>query len=391
MAGVGRSVAWLTALLLASVAAAPASAQDAVANPGRTPFGGFVVNGTEVEGRFVAFAVDNARQSIGSYSVNGREVFRTVTSVATLLGLPLPEGEAGAAIDLGRPGFRIHDNPSGLFVMRGPAPLGDPAAPEEHLPPVGTQFRVELAEGVEASNESRRSLVLVWGEGGRGILRSDRDIRIEGRTLFLQGSATFLAHAPQVLLSDASNIDRAAWQEALAVGLVAAVVTVVDVGERLVVENLAVRDMSVEATRDADGDLVLRLNSTEVVPVVLALNVGRGLVPGDFTLRSFDPSNASIQFPVRRADTLEDVLDATDDGLLLEHRVVRSADGVHMLLSVPVLSPMVLEFAPAPASNSPLRETLDRPVVVAGIVGALLFVGLAVLTFFRRPSDRQMG
>lgn len=101
----------------------------------------------------------------------------------------------------------------------------------------------------------------------------------------------------------------------------------------------------------------------------------------DLDLRYYDiaydnGTRHQAQVLLVQADSLQDVMDPTDDGIQPEYWVVEDADGIHVLLSVPTWSTHALSIAS-------IGEVVLQPSVMAGILAGVVGTAAAGYAMFR--------
>lgn len=259
----------------------------------------------------------------------------------------------------------VTDNPTGLLRFSGPGDLALRFAGD-----------VEWHEQGDAWRAS--------GDGWEALLWAD-NLTLDGRDAVASGSLGFHLLPPQERPAADPSL-----RDAVAKRHVGAEVSLrpESPAQVLSYEDMAVNvSMPVErATADdpirVEVDAHLDTGRTIVLDIDPALLVGDELLLRyfDVTYEGGERQEAEVVFT--QADSLADVLDPNDDGIQPEYWVVRDADGVHVLVSVPAWS--VHAFTVSGVADVVLQPSV-LVGLAAGVVGSVL--AAAALLWPRRRQD----
>ncbi|MGB0652435.1 MAG: hypothetical protein ACPGQL_04475 [Thermoplasmatota archaeon] len=278
-------------------------------------------------------------------------------------------GDARTVLGLGEDTLTFHDTPTGLVGFRGPGSL-----------------LLTLPEGSELTTTS-------WGAK---YVVADRQV------VLLSDDLTHDVGSGQVLLRGESSIHqrsvppaepaqaRPAVEEAIDDQQVAAEVDLADGadagnGARV----YAYDDVQVEVSSLADH---LRVQVSAELPTgrAVVIQLPDGLRGQELLLRYFDvyenaAGDGTIETEVvfHEADSLEDALDASNDGGQPEYWVVEDENGLQLIVAFPHWS----VHAVTVASLGEALADVPPNVVIGAVVGAAVSVAAAaVLLRPRRPS-----
>lgn len=307
---------------------------------------------TLVDGHITQFTVDD-KLVLDALSIRGAG--------------PVEARHVGHALQLSGDGWavRIQDNPTGLITARGNATLVFDF-PTENITQQGRSWRVDYGHfgGLLAGAAQQRGDVLALAGEGRFHIRAethDADDR-----------------GDKIVHKDVRRDVRVHVDAAIENRRVLA-----DVKVRSDVEILQYEDVDVQVTRPdratRDDPLRVRVEADLDTGKTLVVDVDPKLIEnGSLEVRYFDlfDDGARTEIVFRQADSLTDVLDATDDGGQPEFWVVKDADGIQILVSVPHWSAHEITIAS-------IGEFLLEPSVLVGIVAGIGGVAVAALLMMR--------
>lgn len=369
---------------------------------GKGVLGRFNISDQHVEGRFIAFDIDFASEDVANFEVGGVAVFDAISASAPYDEFKLRRDDHGAELkfegDLVE--LKLHDNPAALIKLEAEHDHGehdgdhdedDDDGDAEHgeheadADGANATFTLDLASGVAADQTGDRTVVLSW-DNVTAVVHSNHDIALGNGTLEVTGETVFLVKEKRALLPRAANHHRDALDQALARGDIGAEITVLRAAnDTLVTETVATRDLLVTVEDEEDGVSIV-VDSAEHRGTVLVLAIDRDLLRDDLFVRFYDVSNNTTELPIRKASSLADVLDPTDDGLVAEYRLVKDEDGWQLIVSIPGFSAKRIQLQSTAAGLVPvLPLAAEHPALVVGALAAVAALGLAATAMFRRP------
>lgn len=321
-----------------------------------------LANGTFV-GTFVTFGWNASIPAVTDYTVGGCLVFSRIAIAGAADEAELEFSHHGRVVkvEAGEAKVQLHDNPGGVVNAR---------APEDG--------RVEftLAAGITGVlNGSRLALsgCANWTAtlGGHDLVFADGAASVDRQ-------ATFVAHDDNPALPPAAGEHRGAVERAKVRGHVGAEVTVVGHGDDDVDEVELDEALAVSTQHQGAGGLRVIVSGTGTEPRTVIVNVAPGLIVADHVVvRFFDEADGAFhEVALGEASSLEDALDPNDDDGP-EAWVQHGPGGTVVYVSIDSWSIHAFTvqgvLSEVPAS------------VVAGLLGAVLFVAAAGAGLFRRP------
>lgn len=310
-------------------------------------------------GTYVSFSWDAGNASVLDHTVGGCLVFDRIQlrdDSASEVQVEKRGRVVAIATDDAR--LKLHDNPGGVLNARS----------EDDASIVFT-----LDEAITAT--LNKSKVRLQGCGNWTATLHGDDLAMSGRTLTLEGHATFVAHDDDPTLPPVSREHRAELERAKEHRTIGGEVVVVGRDADDIAEVELDANVSLEAQHTSDGLRVV-VNGTGAARTIV-LNVGAGIVKGDrVVVRYYDEANGTFhEVGITKADSLADVLDPSgDEGP--EYWVVHDDSGTQVLVSVPRWS--VHAFTVQGVAE------LVQPSVLAGAFAAVLFVAVAGAALVRK-------
>jgi putative ubiquitin-RnfH superfamily antitoxin RatB of RatAB toxin-antitoxin module len=284
------------------------------------------------------------------------------------------------------------DNPTGLLVFEGPGKLTVRFADGVQIKP-----RAESKEGMQAYS--------ILADGWKGSLMT-RNAVVEGRTVVVV-NGTFSFHLlppepPGKMLAPPRQALEADIKSGIDKGAVGAEVSVrakqpSDTKAQDRVTVFAYDDVAVKvevperaATRDNPVWIEVGANLSEGRTIVLDVDASlfASTKKSDLLVRYFDVQyvggvREQVEVVFREASSLEDVLDATDDGLQPEYWIVADAQGLHVLVSVPTWSIHAISIAS-------IVEFVTQPSVLSGIIAGVAGSALAAVALMWPRRRKEM-
>lgn len=349
----------------------------------------------ERDGRWISFRVDAANTTLLDYRVAGSPVLESIHLETGSDNLTVQRTGSALRIGDGDSELVLHDNPTGLVRFKGD----------------DGSITVVLAAGSQVARSEDGLVARIQMPDGRVVhLRSENATWLDSRTVLMAGFGAILvpaAERPQEgPAQDAEQQDRGEKVKAA-------------IEERRIGAEITLRSPGglAAATEDGNGSVeVLAYDDVEVkvqmpagavatpeAPIrievsaelehgrTIVLNLNRSLLdsarPDSLLLRYFDlheQADGSVletEVVLRMASSLQDILEAGDDGGQPEFWVVQDANGLQALVSVPHWS--------AHAITIGSLAQLSSPNVLAGlaigVAASLLAAG--VMFWPRRPEE----
>lgn len=364
-------------------------------------FGSFAVSFDEeqqrifVTGKYVAFEGDPATQAIGPHTVEGQLVLDGLQASTYLENFEFGEGEGGTALHVEGEGLRmsLHDHPSGLIKVHtnGGASVQLDFADYLDVERHGNGFRLS-ADGVEgilrvSCGDSEESPQRSGAEAS--ACASEASLDETTNTVTFAGEGTFLlTSAPSPVLDKVANKHRKAVLDAVETGDVAAEVTLVAGEDALESEELeyGTVDVQVESTDLEARTASLLIESSEHEGKTIVVNLDKDGFGLDVALTFYElaEDGSESEAAIVRADSLTDVLDASDDETA-EYWVVVDEDGTQVLVSIPHFSAKRLEIQGS-AAAAPLN------IVMIGFLAAMGVIAVAFVIWYatsRTPGMKK--
>ncbi|MGB1585726.1 MAG: hypothetical protein ACPHID_01610 [Thermoplasmatota archaeon] len=225
----------------------------------------------------------------------------------------------------------------------------------------------ELTFSEETTFTARGDHVEASGPGFRAFLKGNLDIN--GTTV----TATELAF--HVIPGDARS-DRPEVAQAIEARRVAGEIRIRDTPEVLVYDDV---DITVD---ESDDGLRVVFDAELDAGRTFVVDVDPSRLRGpDLQLRYFDVHEAGeTEVVFSQASSLDDILDPDDDGGQPEYWVVRDADGLQVMVSVPHWSVHAITI-------QSIGAFVSQPSVLVGIAAGIGGVGVAALLLLRPRRD----
>lgn len=337
--------------------------------------------------RFVSFTPDGANDTLLDYTVRGVPVL----DEARYLGdagdrrVSLHGGDRVLEIRWGEDRVRVHDNPTGLMQFK--AEDDEDEAHEGNATPGGFLFDFVDAAVITRTDDGARIAI----DGRQAILVAPHAEWADNDTVLVAGFASL--HLPvRGGLGEARGEHDDAIEEAIAARRVAAQValgnagvTGVAPGQNGSVDVLAFDDVEVSASGSGSPDDPFRvlvdaeLDEGRTIAIEVAdVQPGQGL---DLAYYDVQDDGTRTQVVFTMADSLQDVLDPTDDEGQPEYWIVHDADGAQVLVSVPHWSIHEVTLA--------IGDFVTQPSVIAGAIAGVLGTAVAATAMLwpRRVKD----
>lgn len=338
-----KGASWLLLLLLAlSPVAAQEDCDECRRDQRPDHAGDRSMEADGFEGRWVAFERDGP--TLHNLRVDGVAVLETLTTRATFEEVD----RRGNRVELRGDDTRLilSDSRTGHIDYEGDEELELVFVPGTTLTPQGEAWRVQ-------------------GPGFQGLLTGD--LRVNGTA----------AHGDELAFHIQPRSERAPQpaqvEQAIESRRVAGEVRISDEADVLVYDDVNITvDNQPNAVRVV-FDAELEAGRTFVVDVDPARFTGP-----DLELRYFDVHDqGETEVVFRQATNLDDILNPDDDGGQPEYWVVRDADGLQVLVSVPHWSVHAITI-------QSVSTFLAQPSVLLGLAAGIGGVGVAALLLLRR-------
>lgn len=325
--------------------------------------GRIVVTNGSYDGRYVDFSLDRANCTLTNYRVYNQTFFDVIR-------LPAPCDDAkhggavrGAEVEIksAHVKLKIHDAPNGL--LRFEAEDGE------------TMF-IDLGDGL-ISNLTKKGVELKVGNLS-GLLRIDADdnestVDFSNATAGdVSGDGRFWVHP---LKGDSP--ERQEIRDAVKKGKVAGEIDVLVDNGTVSTQVLQYEDVIIKAGKKDNSTYRFLVDANLTEGRTFVVNLGPGVFKHDrIGIRYFDLDNTSAESEVAitEAADLQDIL-AIEAGEGPEYWIVKDQGGVHVLVAVPHFSVHVFEVM---SLNAALA-----PIIVGGVVAALVVVAVAAVGVFR--------
>ncbi|MGQ0536638.1 MAG: hypothetical protein ACT4PT_11260, partial [Methanobacteriota archaeon] len=333
-------------------------------------------------GKYVSFAGEPATGTVLDLQVGGALFFTRVYSTEIFSEGGVEAGGAAPVLRLGdaagRTTILLHDGPRGVVNVRASG---------------GASVVFDVADPVDVVAEPR-SLALTSGGRTARVTTDGCDIAYDAgpKVATLSCNGLFLVKGRDEALADVGNRHRDEIDRAIEARKVAAEVTVVkaqrdgkdgnggaDGDGGTVDEPLAYGDVTVTVAppRKDEKKVSVLVESEKHEGKTIVVNVDHEILGTDRVRVAYYSQGAAgeTEEEIHEAGSLEDVLDASDDGTRAEYWVVTDRDGVKVLASIPGFSAKRLEVAAAGG--------LD-PVRVPFPATGFIIVALAIAILIRR-------
>lgn len=296
-------------------------------------FGAFKVfhDGTAV-GDFVTLHVEQSAGAVTDLTLlsQGKAVFSSVLAGGAPFNSVPIDGAASLILDSKDAKLDIADSTQGALKLLAKRDLD-------------AAFR--LAEGVDAKQVSTKIVSL--GDAGSLIVMGSGSLDVQPNQIVarLAKGAEVIYKANSALDNELSTAQRSMIQNAISSGAIAGTVIAQTKLGALEASALgALAPASALASPLGDVELVARASFDRVdITVSSVTNIGKTILVSldKETLPQIAHGDAEILFdgvPAKQADSLADVLDATDDGGLAEYFVLAGDAGNQVLVSIPHFS-----------------------------------------------------
>ncbi len=318
------------------------------------------VDDIRVDSKHVDFDVDREGRALIDYAVGGTVLFAAIEYGEEAEDFKVKQDGSRIRFQTDDSRLEIHDNPTANFWYRSE---DDDAS-----------LRLVLAPGTRV-HEAPNGLNLQLN--GYVYRLAGHDLVQDGESIVLTGDARFFRTGVQ-----AGALDQDIVEEAIANGNLGASVAVDDTSEVTAYDDVDV-NVSKPDKITLDEPLRVTVNATLDSGRTIVIDLDRDELAGPELVLSYydvheDGSETEVVF--RMADSLEDVMDANNDGGQPEYWIVEDEDGVHVMASVPHWSTHIIQVA---------ADFLTQPSVLIGIGAGILGVALGGAGMFwpRRRED----
>ncbi len=304
------------------------------------------VDDIRVDAKHVDFDVDREGRALINYSVSGTTLLAAIQYGEEHEDFEVKKDGARIRFKTDESRLEIHDNPMANFWYR----TDDEDA----------TLRLVLTDGATIQPAPNG---LNIGINGYNYRLAGKALDVDGLNVTLSGDARFFRTGQD--LAGANGI----VDEAKAAGKVGAAVELDDD-----IEVTAYDDVAVNVTKPqkitTETPLRVVVNATLDEGRTIIIDIDRKDLAGpELSLSYYDLNDDGTETEVvfRMADSLEDVMDASNDGGQPEYWIVEDDDGIHVMASVPHWSTHIIQVA---------AEFLTQPSVLIGIAAGVLGVGI---------------
>lgn len=346
----------------------------------RARLAGFQQTDGHIDGRYIAF--DAAAHGLANYTVGPTLLWPAVVFPADSAPAVSVHGD-GAGNEL-----RVRGDDWEIRMVDAPT------APIHVKADDGATVRFALPEDATVTPTTSGLLLAFPGddEGVKGRFNGASQDETTGE-IVVDDEAHFFVSAKRVVMENVANKARPQIEESLARGHFGAELNVFNAGDDAdgaVPETVVYNDMTVDfESGDADTETAGRYTITVDAEAhegkTIAVNFESGLLdPENLAFSYFNvDENRTVEATIVQADSLQDVLDPTDDGTIAEYWVVTDVDGTQVLVSIPHFSIHKIEI------QSLADFVVERPSLVLGTLGAVAIVALAAAGMFRPPREDE--
>lgn len=315
----------------------------------------------EAEGQRLSLKIRPDLQRAESISIDGIALFTSIAPDAYLSAIQATAAHGGRLLATDEAGEAWLD-----------ANDGERAALRLHAPAGTNGLELLLAPDVKANQAGDAYDLAADGVNARLIVHDGAHALQQGR-LTLAGGATLLTFDPDSELP---------WEDALANDGLGAEIRLADADGDVAADIFALGDLELTVERPRATSIILNVGSNDEEGRTLAFLIAPGLFGRPDLLVLADDVLANDRtrpLAVVAAQSLEDVLDATDDGEAVEYWMEATEDGTQLLVSIPHFSEKRITIS---AVLPPMVDLPELPA--AGLVAALGALAAPALVRRRR-------